>query len=361
VTLQAQERNLGAADESPRLELDLNETEFVEYAYANGLTDGLPVVAPTQERVQAMLKGANLEAGLLIGTVPPRQGTLTAEVVAANAVMAGCLPVHMPVVLAAIEAMLDPVFNLRTVQMTTSPVGPLILVNGPFGRQAGVHPGQGCMGPGFRANMTIGRAIRLILVNAGGATLGEIDFATHGFPGKLSFCFAENESESPFPPLHVDRGYGAEKSVVHVHHAQGTFNIVDSPSSNAVEVLTTIAQSMRGVGSNNMQLPHGEVLVVLSPKHAKIIADNGFDKAHIQRFLYLNSSVTASEFHPAMRQHLTVFRRDEFPIIFDSTRVPLVSKPEDIAVVVAGGVGPHTVFVPGLADTLMVHREIKVP
>src|SRR6185295_19343688 len=182
--------------------------------YGRGYTDGLPVIPPTEPAVRAMLEAANLEPNALLGVVPPEGGPATAEKVAINAVMAGCLPEYFPVVVAAIRAITEPKFNLLGVQTTTNPVGPVLIVNGPIRNEIGVNSGRGCLGPGWRANATIGRAIRLCMLNIGGCPPGDVDKAIHGMPGKLAFCFGEAEEESPWQPLHVDNGYTRQQSTV---------------------------------------------------------------------------------------------------------------------------------------------------
>lgn len=159
--------------------------------YARGITDGLPVIPPTESAVRAMLDAAGLPPDELLAVVPPEGGPATVEKVAINAVMAGCLPEYFSTVIAALRAITDPKFNLLGVQTTTNPVGPVLIINGPIRRQIDVNSGRGCLGPGHRANMTIGRAIRLCLLNIGGCPPGDVDKAIHGMPGKLSFCFGK--------------------------------------------------------------------------------------------------------------------------------------------------------------------------
>jgi hypothetical protein len=181
----------------------------LEEMFERGFTDGLPVVPPTRQRVEAMLAGRDGKASL--GPVPPVMGEATLERVAACAVLAGCRPAYFPVVLAA-EAVLDPAFNLHGQAVTTQPAGQLVVVNGPVRHETGLNSGMGALGPGWRANMTIGRALRLVVGLTGGGMPGALDRATLGHPGKLGFCVAEAEEHSPFEPLHVERGYRAGQS-----------------------------------------------------------------------------------------------------------------------------------------------------
>ena len=180
--------------------------------YSRGYTDGLPVIPPTEPAVRAMLDAANMKPDEMIDVVPPEGGPATAEKVAINAVMAGCLPEYFPVVVAAMRAITAPKFNLLGIQTTTNPVSPVLIINGPIRKALGVNSGRGCLGPGWRANATIGRAIRLCLLNIGGGSPGDVDKAIHGMPGKFTFCFGEAEEESPWDPLHVENGFSRASS-----------------------------------------------------------------------------------------------------------------------------------------------------
>ena len=192
---------------------------------ARGWTDGLPIVPPTEARVREFLRHTKRDPREIVGVLPPRQGEATVEKIAANAVMAGCKPEYMPVILAALEALGDPLFNLDSVQATTHPVAPLIVVNGPIARQLEINGGYNCFGQGFRANVTIGRAVRLVLMNVGGGLPGSGGRATQGSPAKLAYCVAENEAESPWEPLHVEAGLPADTSTVTVFGCEGPHNI----------------------------------------------------------------------------------------------------------------------------------------
>jgi len=201
--------------------------------------DGLPIVPPTEERVRAMLGRFDRER--VLGVMPPLWREASVEKLAVNAVMAGCEPAHFPIIVAATEALLDPAFNLYGVQATTHPVAPLVIVNGPYGRSIGLHSGSGCFGPGFRANATIGRAIRLILLNIGGAWPGRYDMATQGSPAKFSYCIAENETASPWGPMQ-------EGDVVTVYGGEPPHNVNDHVSTTAAGVLANIADTAVSLG-----------------------------------------------------------------------------------------------------------------
>jgi len=186
-----------------------------------GWTDGLPIVPPTEAAVREFLRWTDRDPREVLSVLPPRQGEATVERIAANAVMAGCRPEYLPVVLAGIEALADPLFNLDAIQSTTHPVAPLLVVNGPIAREIGLNAGYNAFGQGFRANVTIGRAVRLVLMNVGGGLPGIGDRATQGSPAKIAHCVAENEAENPWEPLHVEAGLPADVSVATVFGCEG--------------------------------------------------------------------------------------------------------------------------------------------
>ncbi len=244
-------------------------------------SDGLPIVAPTPERVAAMLGGR--DGARSLGPMPPLWRLATLEKLAVNAVMAGCEPAAFPIVVAAVEAMLDPTFNLYGVQATTHPVAPLLVVNGPYGRRLGLHGGSGCFGPGFRANATLGRAIRLILLNVGGAWPGRYDMSTQGSPAKFAYCIAENEDASPWGPLY-------KGDVVTVYGGEGPHNVNDHVSTTASGILANVADTAISLGSNvGWYFSQAQLLVALGPEHARTIAGDGLTRADVQRFVYENA------------------------------------------------------------------------
>ncbi|HET9853510.1 MAG TPA: hypothetical protein VFR53_00505, partial [Methylomirabilota bacterium] len=211
--------------------------------------DGLPFVPPTAERVRAMLAGARTKPAESLGVMAPLWRECSVEKLAVNAVMAGCEPAYFPVVVAAVQALLDPAFNLFGVQATTHPVAPLIVLTGPYARTIGLHSGSGLFGPGFRANATIGRAIRLILMNVGGGWPGRGDMATQGSPAKFSYAITERD-DSPWEPLHVALGFKADQSVVTVFGGEGPHNVNDHVSTTAPGILNNVADVATSLGSN---------------------------------------------------------------------------------------------------------------
>jgi hypothetical protein len=322
-------------------------TEFT----ARSWNDGLPIIPPTPERVAAMLGGR--DGARVLGAMPPLWRQATLEKLAVNAVMAGCEPAAFPIVLAAVEAILDPAFNLYGVQATTHPVAPLLVVNGPYGRQVGLHGGSGCFGPGFRANATIGRAIRLILLNVGGAWPGRYDMATQGSPAKFAYCIAENEAASPWGPLR-------DGDTVTVYGGEGPHNVNDHVSTTASGILTNVADTAVSLGSNvGWYFAQAQLMVVLGPEHARTIADDGLTRADIQRYVYENA-----------RQPLGLMRlggmwgMQDWPGWMNATtdpeaRLPRVPSPDDVFVVVAGGSGKHSAVVPNCTFSRAVSRPIR--
>ena len=262
-------------------QLEIDETEdLIEACYEKGWTDGLPVVPPTPERVERMLSGTDRNPEELIAAVPPKWGRATVERIAINAVMAGCKPAYLSLILTAVEAMTSEQFNLHGVQVTTSHVGPMFIVNGPIRKQLEINDGFNLFGQGWRANATIGRALRLICTNIGGALPGELDRAAFGHAGKYTCCIAEKEEASPWDPMHVDRGFQADDSAVTVFAAAGPQTVNDHGSNTAEGILNTISENIAAPGNSS-----GETLLVIGVEHAKTISEDGFSKADIRRYI----------------------------------------------------------------------------
>ena len=281
--------------------------EAQEYFYAQGMTDGLPITPPTEERVAAMVAASGRAADESLGTVHPAVAEATVEKVAVNAVMAGCLPEYMPVVAAAVEAMTEEEFLLYSIQTTTNPVGVGVIVNGPIRNEIGINSGASCLGPGNRANASIGRAIRLVLLNIGGAAPGEIDKATQGFPGKFTLCFGENEELSPWAPLHVERGFDAEESCVTVIAPNATLNCTYGDRTIAEDGMAAFAATMTAPAITQFSLFTGEPLFLLNPGHARALAAGGWSKDDVKRYFHehtrlpgerISSVATESSRHP---------------------------------------------------------------
>jgi hypothetical protein len=261
---------------SRRLELaDLDDE--MEMMFDRGFTDGLPVVPPTEERVLRMLEGTTRAASDIVAVVPPDLVEVTVEKVAINAVMAGCTPEYLPWIIAALEAICNDEFNIHGVLATTMPVGPVIVCNGPGTRAIGMNSGGNALGQGNRANLTIGRAVQLVVRNVGGGRPGEVDRATLGNPGKVSFCFAELEEGSPFTPLATSRGIAPGTNAVTVFAGEGPRSIVDQKVRDAESLANTFAACLRT--SHHPKLVLGfDAMVIVSPEHARVLLDDGWDR-----------------------------------------------------------------------------------
>ena len=322
-----------------------------------GWTDGLPIVPPTEAAVAEFLTRTDRHPRDVVGVLPPRQGEATVERIAINAVMAGCRPEFFPVVLAAIDALADPLFNLDSVQATTHPVAPLVVVNGPIARQLGINAGYNAFGQGFRANVTIGRAIRLVLMNVGGGLPGSGDRATQGSPSKIAYCVAENEAENPWEPLHVEAGLPRDASVVTVFGCEAPHNIQDHYSATGEGILLTIAGAMGQAGSNNL-LSAGWPLLSLGPEHAATIARDGYTKRDVKRFLFEHARFPLARLGPDYRR-MQIERRGAADA--SDTMLPIVRSADDISVIVVGGAGKHSSWQPTFGDgTRPVRRPVVV-
>lgn len=307
-----------------------------EFFEEKGWSDGLPIIPPTEERVVQMLSAAQRNPQDVIGTVPPRWAPATVEKVAINAVMAGCLPQYMPLLISATEAITDPKLNLYALQATTGGPAVMLIVNGPIRKQLNINGGSNALGEGWRANATIGRCIRLMQRNIGGSYPGTTCKATLGWPGKYSMCIAENEEANPWEPLHVERGFDPNQSTVTAISADASMRASDLDSSKAVGVLTNFAQKMEG--------PSGpEAIMVICPEHAKIIADDGFSKRDVQKFIWERAAYRMKDLPDETFQQ-RVKRRSDLKLTRDSV-IPVTDKPEDILVVVAGGDGSQSQYI----------------
>lgn len=330
----------------PRLfEAEDSFIELNEVYYERGWTDGLPIMPPTEAAVAAMLRGTDRDPAEVLGVLPPRQGEATVERVAINAVMAGCLPEYLPVVIAAVEAVADPDFNLDGVQATTHPVAPLIVVNGPLARHLQINAGYNVFGQGFRANATIGRALRLILINVGGGIPGSGDRSTQGSPSKFSYCIAENEAANPWGPLHVERGFDADLSTVTAFGAEGPHNIQEHYSNSGEGLLLTIAGAMGQAGSNNI-LRHGHPLLTLGPEHAATIAADGYSKADIRRFIFERARYPIDRLSPEYQAELRPLNASS-----EDELARICNRAEDISIIVAGGAGKHSCWQPTFGES----------
>lgn len=330
-----------------------------------GWGDGLPVAPPTHEAVAEFVEATGRAANEVIADIPPTWGEATVEKVAINAVMAGCKPDYMPVIVTALDAMLEPGFNLYGLQATTHPAAPMILVSGPEVERLGINSGYGAFGPGWRANATIGRAIRLILLNLGGARPGLLDRATQGQPSKYTYCIAENDNDTPWEPYRVSLGFKQEDSIVVVASLESPHNINDHGSYSGEQILTTIAGTMATGGTNNLYLGGDDhPFLFLGPEHARQIADDGFGRKDIQRFLFerartAKAEVGEGQWNYLRQRHRANPRYHELGLDdADLASFPIVTQPEDICIVVVGGAGKHSSFAPstGALSNLAIRK-----
>lgn len=262
--------------------VDLGDAEDdAEACFQRGWTDGLPVVPPTPARVLRMLTGTSRAPSDVVAVVPPDLAECTVEKVAINAVMAGCLPEYLPVVLSAVEAVCTEEFNIHGVLATTHFVGPVVIVNGPVARDIGMNWGLNALGQGNRANATIGRALQLVIRNVGGGRPGGVDRSTLGNPGKYTFCFAEDEAGSPWPPLSVERGLPAGRSAVTVFAGEGVRGVVDQLSRNPESLARSLAACLRTVAHPKL-VQRWDALVVVCPEHARTFRAAGWSKAQLK-------------------------------------------------------------------------------
>ncbi|MCZ6872761.1 MAG: hypothetical protein O7G88_04410, partial [bacterium] len=250
------------------------EVDAIEWYFERGVTDGLPVVPPTPDRMQRMLAASSRAADEVVALVPPNYGEATVEKIAINAIMAGCKADYLPVVLAGVEAMCDERVSLHGVQGTTHTATPLFIVNGPIREQLDINSAAGAFGSGWRANATIGRALRLIMVNIGGARPGEIDKSCMGHPGKYTYLIGEYEEISPWEPLHVEHGFTAQQSTISVYCCDAPQCVTNNNSRRAQGILRTIGAAMATGWSDKTYLA-GSYMLVIGPEHAKSMADDG--------------------------------------------------------------------------------------
>ena len=257
----------------------------IEACYARGWTDGLPVVPPTEPLVDAMLAAAPWRPDDVLLHEPVRDLAVTAEKAAINAVMAGCRPEYFPVVGAALQAIGDPEFMLHGPATSTGGAALIVIVNGPVAARLGLNAKTNLFGPGTRANATIGRVLRLVLLNCLDCRPGILDKSTQGWPGKYSLCFAEDEARSPWEPLHVSRGVPSDRSAVTVYAAESGHNVLSHGTSDPVELLTCFADAMASLGS----LSPGRSVLVFAPEHAGHLARAGWSRRQTAEWLYAHA------------------------------------------------------------------------
>ena len=340
--------NLDGSLQSSRVQIADSPRAIQDYCWEQGWTDGLPVVPPTEPLVREMLSGYGGEPSDSLGRIQPGNSNVTLEKLAVNAVMAGCLPEHFPVVVTALKAALRDEFNLAGNAVTTGGAGQVLIVNGPIAKELGINGDAACFGPGFRANAAIGRALRLAVRNLGGLIPGDMDKATLSSPFRYSFCFSENEELSPWEPRHVELGYDPSASTVTIAAILGVYNVMESTVGTGTAVLRTLAANMRGVGIPGYYHlgTRSQILLVLCPEHADEIAKSGFSKADVREYIFANARMPIHQL-----KDLAHYGNRVWPNWIDQTNpdtlVPITSAAEDIVVIVAGGGGRHSAWMSG--------------
>src|SRR3989454_91865 len=325
------------------------DTDLDEF-FDHGVSDGLPVVPPTRARVSRAVVMSGRDGSELVAEVPPNYGRATVEKIAVNAVMAGCRPESLPVVIAAVDAICDPAFDLHGVSATTNAPTPLVVINGPVRGKLGVNCAAGVFGPGWRANATIGRAVRLVCVNLGGARPGVVSMSTLAHPGRYAYCIGEHEEASAWESLAVEHGFAPEQSTVALLAADAPLGVYAQRSRTPEDLLPTLAASM-AVISHHKMTHWGDTLVVLSPEHAKILGVAAWKKADVRRWLHERLQWPVCELVPGhnggegLPEH--VLAKFAHPA-GERAMIPKFRSPENIKLVVAGGTaGRFSAIVPG--------------
>lgn len=348
--------------QSRRVEVSADFGAVQDYYEQQGWTDGLPVVPATEDLVRKVLLYYGQDPSTSLGVVQPRNAVVTLEKVAINAVMAGCKPEHFPVVVAAVKAAMQPGFNIAGVQATTGGAAPAVIVNGPIAGELGINGDSGCFGPGYRANASIGRALRLFVRNVAGLVPGEMDKATLALPARYTFCFSENEARSPWEPRHVELGLDPSASMVTVMGVRGMYVIMESTSPTGIQVLRTLVSSIRTTGfSNYYQTGTGaQMALVLCPEHAAEIHASGLSKQDVREYVFQNARM------PLRRlEGIAHYGNRNWPRWIDETdpdaMVPILASADDLLVMVAGGDGRHSAWLAGWGVTRMTTQKVEKP
>ena len=336
---------------------DADPAELIEAYYERGWTDGLPVVPPTDASIAAMLAGAGLRGDEVIGEIPERGVVVEADKLAINAVMAGCLPAYLPVVVAAVRGLCHPDFAYLGPASSTGGSAMVLIVNGPIAARIGMNSGNNVFGQGTRANATIGRAVRLTMMNVMNSRPGLLDRATLGNPGKYSFCFAENEADHPWEPLHVERGFRPDQSAVTVYASNSLCQVYNQLAATPEPLLRCFADALCNLGTPNLR-GFNQSLVVFAGEHASVLRDNGWKKADVRRFLVEHARRTVADLKRAGRRPGAIEPADE------RTFKHAFERQEDILIVCAGGqAGSWSACLPGWGNkwTRSVTTVIDTP
>jgi hypothetical protein len=343
-----------------RVEMILAEDPFVDsntLFYRRGWTDGLPIVPPTDHHLAEMLKGTDLPPHQVIATLDPMGGQATVEKIAVNAVMAGCRPEYMPVLIAAVQAIGDPAFDLKGVGTTTNPDVPMLIINGPIAKTLNINSGANALGRGWWANATIGRALHLIAQNIGGSWPGVSDASSLGYPGDFSMCLAENEGANPWKPLHVEMGFSQEKNVVTVVAAEGVQRVLDI-GVDGEGFLRNVADHLAGMETAR----RSAMMLVLVPFTARKLVTEGWTKESIRKFIDENARIPFSKYK---KKFIDTRRTGDAPAWILETKDPNAMVPvpiiDQLIIMVAGGVGEKNMLIPLWSAGKPISKEIKLP
>jgi len=334
----------------------------LEIWFDKGVTDGLPVIPPSRARVERMLAASARAREHLVGEVAPNYGRATVEKIAINAVMAGCRPEYFPVVLAAVEAACDPSFNLHGVSTSTHFSSPLIVVHGPIRTRIALNCSFGVFGPGHRANATIGRALRLVMINVGGVRPGETSMSTFGHPGRYTYCIGEHEEVSPWPPYHAGRGLTAADSAVTVFAGEAPHGISDHASRTARALAGSLGWSMASLWNAKHFPLYSHTMLVVGPEHARTLADDGWSKDDLVRHIFETVRMPYGRLKPDEDSGEGTnlrFAKGGEPAA--DQPIPKFPSPEELHVVVAGGTaGRFSMAIPGWLGTKNGPRPVTV-
>jgi len=334
----------------------------LEIWFDKGVTDGLPVIPPSRARVERMLAAGARAHDHLVGEVAPNYGRATVEKIAINAVMAGCRPEYFPVVLAAVEAACDPSFNLHGVSTSTHFSSPLIVVHGPIRTRIALNCSFGVFGPGHRANATIGRALRLVMINVGGVRPGETSMSTFGHPGRYTYCIGEHEEVSPWPPYHAGRGLTAADSAVTVFAGEAPHGISDHASRTAQALAGSLGWSMASLWNAKHFPLYSHTMLVVGPEHARTLADDGWSKDDLVRHIFETVRMPYGRLKPDEDSGEGTnlrFAKGGEPAA--NQPIPKFPSPEELHVVVAGGTaGRFSMAIPGWLGTKNGSRPVTV-
>lgn len=304
--------------------------DLIEAYYQKGWTDGFPIVPPSEQSVSAMLSAVGLRRDQVIADIPTRNVVITADKVAINSVMAGCLPEYMPIMISAVKGICHPDFNYHGMATSTGGAALAILVNGPIAAQVGINSGENLFGPGCRANMTIGRALRLLMMNSLNTRPGGLDRSTIGHPGKISFCFAENELHSPWEPFHTERGFDRDESTTTVFASEDIIQVYNQLAQTPEPLLRAIADAIANTGSMNI-INQQDLVIVLAGEHLQVMVKAGWGKQQVKQYLFDHARRSVAELKRVKRLSGTLEPGDE------TTWRHVVPGPDDIKIVCAGG------------------------